>query len=248
MLAAAAAVSMPVVHPAGAPVPGCCRLARAAGASHCAALFRSADRDAACAGARLAQVVELLWPEVHALMRRAAARGLDPEDLTQAYFTRFIEKGTLRQLESWHGCRRPFLSTSVRNFVANARDRARAAKRGGRLRRVSIDRVPDLAAPSLLPRDAASPEALLLRAERRRAVAHAVGVVRAQMGEGRRRPRFEALLRLIVDGGDARDLARAWGVRPVAVRVAAHRLRRRLAAVVTLRSQDGADGRPERTP
>lgn len=221
-----------VVHTAGAPPTGCCRVSRSAGVAHCAVLLRSADGDAAFADERLARLVEYLWPEVRGLMRREASRGLDADDLTQAYFARFIEKGDARQLETWHGCIRPFLSTSVRNFVSNARDHARAVKRGGRLRRVPLDLVTDGAVRGCFPGDEDTPESLLLLAERRRAMARAVVAVKAAMRGCRQRERFESMLRLIVTDGDGHDLARAWGVRPVAVRVAAHRLRRRLADAV----------------
>jgi DNA-directed RNA polymerase specialized sigma24 family protein len=206
-------------------------VARSAGVGHCTALLRSADGNAAFADDRLARLVEHLRPEVQGLVRREASRGLDADDLTQAYFVRFIEKGTMRQLETWHGCLRPFLKTSVRNFVSNARDHAGAVKRGGRLRRVPLDLVPNSALRGTFP-DGDTPESLLLLAERRRGVARAVFAVRAAMKDRRQRERFEATLRLIVTDGDGRDLARAWGVRPVAVRVAAHRLKRRLAHAV----------------
>jgi RNA polymerase sigma-70 factor (ECF subfamily) len=248
MPAAATVAPASVVRPVEAPPSGCCRVARAAGAAHCAALLASADGDAAFAEERLARLVGHLWPEVQRLMRRAAAGGLDPEDLAQAYFARFIEKGTMRQLETWHGCLRPFLRTSVRNFVANARDHARAAKRGGRLRRVPFDLVPEGAMRRLLPRDPATPESLLLAEERRRALVRAVAVLRTRLSDGFQQARFEALLQVIAADGDPRALARAWGVRPVAVRVAAHRLRRRLAdAVAAPRGATAAERRELRT-
>jgi RNA polymerase sigma-70 factor (ECF subfamily) len=232
MSTAAAVVEPPsAVRLTAATPPGCCRVARSAGVAHCTVLLRSADGNAAFADARLARLVEHLWPEVKGLVRREVPRGLDADDLTQAYFARFIEKGTMRQLETWRGCFRPFLRTTVRNFVANARDHARAVKRGGRLRRVPLDLVPDSALRRTFP-GGETPESLLLLAERRRAVARAVFAVRAAMKDRRQRERFETTLRLIVTGGDGRDLARAWGVRPVAVRVAAHRLKRRLADAV----------------
>jgi len=238
-----AAETPSAVRPAGATPTGCCRVSRSAGVAHCTVLLRSVDGNAAFADARLARLVEHLWPEVRGLMRRETTRGLDADDLTQAYFARFIEKGCARQLETWHGCIRPYLSASVRHFVSNARDHARAVKRGGRLRRVPLDLVPDGTVRGTLRGDADTPESLLLLAERRRAVARAVVAVRGAMKDRRQRERFESLLRLIVTDGDGRDLARAWGVRPVAVRVAAHRLRQRLAAAVALRARDGETGR-----
>jgi hypothetical protein len=105
---------------------------------------------------------------------------------------------------------------------------------------VPLDLVTDAAVPGRNPGDEDTPESLLLLAERRRAVARAVVAVKAAMRSRRQRERFESMLRLIVTDGDGRDLARAWGVRPVAVRVAAHRLRRRLADAVRMECARGA--------
>lgn len=178
----------------------------------------------------LARLVEQAWPQVRALVLRTGARGEDADDLTQSYFARFVEKDYLRRLEAWDGCIRPFLLTSLRHFLSNARDHARALKRGGRARTLSLEEArecPRSRAGLVCP---STPESLLAAAERqralRRAIASVVGEARGEE-EGRR---LQTLLSRLA-GGDAddRDIARRWGVSPVAVRVAAHRLRRRLA-------------------
>ena len=61
-------------------------------------------------------------------MRAQGYRAADAEDLTQAYFARFVEKGCLEDVRAWRGCIRPFLRVSVRHFLSNERDRQRAAR------------------------------------------------------------------------------------------------------------------------
>jgi RNA polymerase sigma-70 factor (ECF subfamily) len=68
---------------------------------------------------------------VYAFIRGRGEAAADAEDLTQAYFTRFLEKDCLRDVRPEHGRFRSFLLVSVRNFVLNERERERARKRGG---------------------------------------------------------------------------------------------------------------------
>src|SRR5262245_26350718 len=101
---------------------------------------------------------EASWPKVHAIVRGQGYRGADAEDLTQAYFARFLERGDLAYATAWPGGLDGFLRISVRNFLSNQRDRERAKKRGGGRRLLSLDVEPDPA--TLAPRlvDAETPE------------------------------------------------------------------------------------------
>jgi DNA-directed RNA polymerase specialized sigma24 family protein len=196
--------------------------------------------------AALAEVIQGSWGPVHTLVRRGGFRGPDAEDLTQEYFARFLEKGYIHAAAAWKGCFRPFLRTTVKHFLSNERDHDRAAKRGGRLRPVSLDALAERgwAPPSL--RHQVTPETLL---ERRQLAAELVRAVRRLAEENQaagRGDRFARLNACLLDDGTARGyaaLAAEWGVGESAVRVAVHRLRRRLAAIL----REGAsprDGRP----
>jgi RNA polymerase sigma factor (sigma-70 family) len=79
----------------------------------------------------LATLCELYWYPLYAFVRR---RGYDPDaaqDLTQAFFTRVIEKAYLRDATPTRGRFRSFLLGSLKHFLANEWDHARALKRGG---------------------------------------------------------------------------------------------------------------------
>jgi RNA polymerase sigma-70 factor (ECF subfamily) len=199
----------------------------------CRALIPVADGAAGRPPDALARLVDQAWPEVRALVRRAVDRGEEAEDLTQEYFAHFIEKNYLRRLETWQGCVRPFLLTTLRHFLSNARDRARALKRGGRVRMLSINDVVTGTRPCAGLVCSTTPESLLAFAERRRALHRAIATVASEVRDEEEGRRLATLLsRLAGESGDDRDIARRWGVSPAAVRVAAHRLRRRLARAV----------------
>jgi len=187
------------------------------------------------ARATLAAFCEATWPTVHACIRAQGYRGADAEDLTQAYFTRFLERGDLEFAASWQGPLRSFLRVSVRHFLANERDRDRAQKRGGGLRPLSLDAPredPD-AAPE--PASAETPETLLLQGQAEAAIARAMEQLRQEMeqaGCAERLARVEGYLLSEVNTGSYRRMAGEWGVGESAARVTVHRLRRRLGALL----------------
>jgi RNA polymerase sigma-70 factor (ECF subfamily) len=173
------------------------------------------------------------WPRVHAIVRRQGYRGADAEDLTQAYFVRFLERGDLEYAAAWQGPLERFLYVSVRHFLSNERDRERARKRGGGQHHVSLDETFAAQATALV--DAETPETLLGRAQSERAVEQALRRLRGQMTQAAaaaRLSRVEPYLLSEVNTGSYRRMASEWGVRESAARVAVHRLRRRLARLV----------------
>lgn len=187
--------------------------------------------------AALAAFCEASWPVVHRAVRAQGYRGADAEDLTQAYFARFIERGDLAYAASWQGPLRTFLRVSVRNFLSNQRDRDRARKRGGGVRPLSLD-VPEgdaYAVPE--PACAVTPETLLAQDRAEAAVQTALAELRGEMeraGCPERLARVESYLLEEVHTGSYGRMASEWGVGLSAARVTVHRLRRRLARLLRL--------------
>ena len=178
---------------------------------------------------------EASWPKVLGIVRRQGYRGADAEDLTQAYFARFLERGDLEYAASWQGSLEIFLNVSVRYFLSNERDRARAQKRGGGRRLLSLDQTPDPGAAPLEPVDATTPETLLAQAQATRAIEEALSRLRSEAeraGGAARLARVERYLLCEVNTGSYRRMAGEWGVGESAVRVVVHRLRRRLARLL----------------
>ncbi len=132
------------------------------------------------ARALLEAFCEANWPKVLGIVRRRGYRGADAEDLTQAYFARFLERGDLEYAAAWQGSLEAFLSVSVRYFLSNERDRARAQKRGGGRHLLSLDETPDPGAAPLEPVDASTPETLLAQAQATRAIENALSRLRSE--------------------------------------------------------------------
>jgi RNA polymerase sigma-70 factor (ECF subfamily) len=185
--------------------------------------------------AALAAFCEASWPIVHAAMRWHGYRGADADDLTQAYFARFLERGDLEFALAWRGGVRGFLQVSVRHFLANEWDRRRARKRGGGVQPVSLDAPCGEREAVLDPACTETPENLLVQEQAQAAMDHAVATLRRELeraGCGARLARVERYLFSSVNTGSYGHVAREWGVGESAVRVAIHRLRRRVSTLL----------------
>ncbi len=200
------------------------------GTTNWSLVFAAGADDSATAREALSGLCEAYWYPVYALVRRYGHDPTDAEDLTQAYFARFLEKEWVKELRPEHGRFRSFLLVSVRNFLNNERDRERAVKRGGGRRLIELDGVSAERRYSLEPVESSTPETLFERAWAERVLARALERLRVETAEKEGAERFE-MLKGHLTGDEAAEsygsLAEAWGVGASAVRVAVHRLRKR---------------------
>lgn len=79
------------------------------------------------------------WLPVYDYVRRRGYSASDARDLTQEFFATLLEKHYLDSADPDRGRFRAFLLTMVTRFLSKQRGKARAQKRGGGLRPISID-------------------------------------------------------------------------------------------------------------
>ena len=79
----------------------------------------------------LAALCRAYWRPLYAYVGRQGHNSHDAQDLTQEFFTRFLEKNYLAQVDRDKGRFRSFLLASMKHFLANEWDRANTLKRGG---------------------------------------------------------------------------------------------------------------------
>ena len=94
-------------------------------------VVRAKDPSSPERGQALEKLIGAYWKPVYFFIRR---RGNDVEsskDLTQSFFTAFLEKDFLRTVAREKGKFRSFLQASVTYFLSDQYDRASAKKRGG---------------------------------------------------------------------------------------------------------------------
>jgi RNA polymerase sigma factor (sigma-70 family) len=88
--------------------------------------------DPELARAALAELCQTYWTPLYSFVRSRGYSVHDAQDLTQSFFAYMIEHKIYARVDRHKGRFRSFLLTSLKNFLADASDRERTLKRGGR--------------------------------------------------------------------------------------------------------------------
>jgi len=197
-----------------------------------------AARDAVVGDAALAleTLCKTYWRSLYGYARRHGFSPHDAEDVTQAFFARLLEKDYLQAVRRELGPFRAFLQMSFKRFLSKERDRASALQRGGGATHLPFDFVeaeigyaedaPNLPADDLF--------------ELRWAMTVLATVMRALREEFRaagKESEFDVLkaaLSAPKDGLRYAEMAAVMHSSEGAVRVAAHRLRKRFRELFRL--------------
>ena len=92
--------------------------------THWSVVLASAQGDSPQAAAALEQLCRTYWYPLYAFVRRQGHSPQDAEDLLQAFFTRFLEKHYLDDVDRSRGRFRSFLLAALRHFLADEWDKA----------------------------------------------------------------------------------------------------------------------------
>ena len=87
----------------------------------------------------LSELCQIYWRPVYVFLRRQGVAEYDAQDLTQGFFADLIESRAYARADPAKGRFRSFLLGTLKHFVAHARDRDRAQKRGGASVPVQLD-------------------------------------------------------------------------------------------------------------
>lgn len=155
----------------------------------------------------------------------------DAEDMTQAFFTHFLEHHLHAHADPARGRFRVFLLTALRNFLADARAEAQALKRGGGNIRIGLadGELENSSDPD------ESPEYCFARTWAVTVIERASKRLTDEARAAGRGALFAQLSAFLAEPPDATDYARLaveFGLRPNTLAVMVHRLRRRLRELV----------------
>ncbi len=112
----------------------------------------------------LEELCRTYWYPLYAYVRHQGNSPEDAEDLTQAFFAKFLAKNYLAGLDSNRGRFRAFLLASLKHFLANEWDRSQRQKRGGGATLLSLDYQGADTRYQIDPPDHLSPDKLFDRA------------------------------------------------------------------------------------
>lgn len=79
----------------------------------------------------LSELCQVYWRPVYVFLRKLGYRHEDAQDLTQGFFAHFIENRGYAHADREKGRFRSYLLVALKHFIADARDREQALKRGG---------------------------------------------------------------------------------------------------------------------
>ena len=192
---------------------------------------RAHDADPATARRALGELCEAYWQPLYVFLRRSGKNDDDARDLVQAFCALLLERGSLDGADRAVGRFRHYLLGALRHFTANTQRAERTQRRGGLAVTWSLDGADDrYVADGAI---GASPEAAFDRRWALDLLARATARLRAEYAAPAKAALLDALgPALLGDGTPHADVAARLHATAGAVRVALHRLRRRLRELV----------------
>ena len=198
--------------------------------THWTVVLAAGKRRSPQADHALEELCRTYWFPLYAYTRRRGHTKEDAEDLTQAFFARFLAKNYLEGLSAKHGRFRAFLLASLKHFLINEWKKTQRQKRGGGEKLLSLDwqtadtqfQVASTAEPS--------PDKAFDREWALALLAKVIERLRAECETGGKSKQFEQLKIFLTAGKGAlshADAAKKLGMDETAVRVVVHRLRKR---------------------
>ena len=188
----------------------------------------------------LGALCETYWYPLYAFVRRRGAKPDDARDLTQGFLVSLLERHDFDRLRPESGRFRAFLLASLKHFLSNDHARKQTLKRGGGMIFLPLA---DEAEGRYRhePVDFDTPERLFERRWALTVIDHVLAELREDWVRQDRVVEFDALKAALLGdappGGYA-GVAERLGSTEGAVKVAAHRLRRRFQARLRHRIAD----------
>ncbi len=178
----------------------------------------------------LESLCQAYWFPLYAYVRRRVDNVEEANDLTQAFFERLLEKNYLAQANPERGLFRSFLITSFKHFLAKEWKKTRAQKRGGGRTVLSLDFQQGDSRISHEPTCDQTPDQIYERQWAMTLLARVVDRLRAEYKDAGKPELFEHLKDFIIGQYSEityADVAEAVGSTEAAMKMTAHRMRRR---------------------
>src|SRR5258706_249979 len=107
--------------------------------THWSVVLRAGSNSLRESEAALEELCGKYWFPLYGYARRVGYTDLEAQDLTQAFFTQFLERRYIRAADPNRGRFRWFLLVSFKHFVSHERERDAAVKRGGKFSFIAFE-------------------------------------------------------------------------------------------------------------
>lgn len=196
-------------------------------------VLRARDENLDGSSEAMERLCRAYWFPLYAFLRRQGCPPDDAQDHVQSFFSRLIARGTLSAADPDRGRFRSFLMTAVKNEMLQAREKARAEKRGGGAV-LSLDGLDPEARYAADPSDDDPPERACDRRWAEALIEQTLARLREEHAVAGEADRFEALKGFLQSDRDLSAvprLATRFGMSEAGIKSAIHRLRRRYALI-----------------
>ncbi len=219
------------------------------GQTHWSVVLAAANKkDFALAEQSLEKLCRVYWLPLYTYIRRQGESPHDAQDLTQEFFARLLEKNSLDSVDQMKGRFRSFLLASLKHFLSNQRDRARAQKRGGGQSPLSLDFSDAETGIGFQPADEQTPEKAFEKRWALSLLEQSLARLRNEYSEKGRQELYEHLKpTLTEDRGSVAyaELAARLRMSEASVKMAVHRLRQRYREVLRAEIAETVAGESE---
>ena len=208
--------------------------------THWTVVLAAGKRSTPQADQALEQLCRTYWFPLYAYVRRRGYAKEDAEDLTQAFFTRFLAKNYLAGLSAERGRFRAFLLASLKHFLINDWKKSQRQKRGGGAAPLPLDWQTADTKFQVAARNELGPDKAFDREWALALLAKVIERLQQECEADGKGKLFDQLKIFLTAGKDESShaaAARKLGMEEGAVRVAVHRLRKRYRHL--LRSEIG---------
>jgi RNA polymerase sigma-70 factor (ECF subfamily) len=216
--------------------------------THWSVVLAAGGGDSTHAHAALEKLCRAYWPPIYAFVRRQGHAPHDAEDLTQEFFARLLGKNYLADVDRAKGRFRSYLLASLKHFLANEWDKARAKKRGGGQTLIPIDAGRIETSCGVEPADHLTADKIFERRWALTLLDQVLRRLRAEYVRDGKEKLFEQLKPTLTEASRSvayAEIATRLGTTEGAIKVSVHRLRQRYRELLRAEIADTVGGPDE---
>ena len=196
--------------------------------THWSIVLNAAGTDSEKAQTALADLCRTYWPPLFGYIQAQGHSRHDAEDLVQEFFARLLAKNYLASADRSRGRFRSFMLSSLKHFMANEWDKARALKRGGGQIIIPIDLKTDETSAGIDPADNATADKIFDRRWAMTLLDQVMARLARDYADRERGDIFESLRGVLIKDKDSlpySEIALQLGMTEAAIKMAVQRMR-----------------------